>query len=138
MGRFISCRIINNLTIIVIFMMPNMDPRTMRNLMAKMGIKSSEIAAERVVIETKESSITIENPQVTRIEAQGSVSFQISGDVTEAAKSQADPKDSAPEITDEDITLISEKTGITDKELIRAKLTEENGDIAQTILDLTE
>lgn len=117
-------------------MMPNMDPRTMRNLMAKMGIKSSEISAERVIIETNSANIVIANPQVTKIEAQGSVSFQISGDVSEAPKELA--KEEAPTITDDDINMVSEKTGITDKELIRSKLMEENGDIAQTILDLTE
>ena len=112
-------------------MMPNMDPRTMKNLMAKMGIKSSEIDATRVIIEGKDTNIIIENPQVTKIEAQGSVSFQISGDINEAEKI------AEVNVTDEDIDMVSEKTGITDKELIRNKLIEENGDIAQTILDLT-
>jgi nascent polypeptide-associated complex subunit alpha len=112
-------------------MMPNMDPRTMKNLMAKMGIKSSEISAERVVIETNDLNIIIENPQVTRIEAQGAVSFQIMGDVSEA------PKASQVNITDEDIDLVAEKTGITDKALIKEKLLLENGDIAKAILDLS-
>jgi nascent polypeptide-associated complex subunit alpha len=112
-------------------MMPNMDPRTMKNLMAKMGIKSSEISAERVVIETADVNIIIENPQVTRIEAQGSVSFQILGDISEA------PKLSQVNITDDDIDLVAEKTGITDKALIKEKLLLENGDIAKAILDLS-
>lgn len=112
-------------------MMPNMDPRTMRNLMAKMGIKSSEISAVRVIIETSDKNIVIESPQVTKIEAQGTVSFQIMGEVSETAK-QAEIN-----ITDEDITMVAEKTGISDKELIRQKLMEENGDIAKAILDLT-
>lgn len=113
-------------------MMPNMDPRTMRNLMAKMGIKSSEISAARVVIETGDKNIVIENPQVTRIEAQGVVSFQINGDISEEAKV------SQISVTDEDIDMVAEKTGITDRELIKDKLTEENGDIAKAILDLTD
>ena len=113
-------------------MMPNMDPRTMRNLMAKMGIKSSEIDAQRVVIESGDVNIVIENPQVTRIEAQGAVSFQVSGDVTETAK------DVKVEITEEDISMVSEKTGISDRELIRSKLEEDGGDIAKAIIDLTE
>lgn len=113
-------------------MMPNMDPRTMKNLMAKMGIKSSEIDANRVIIETAGSSIVIENPQVTKIEAQGTVSFQISGDITEQEKVQE------INITEEDVDMVAEKTGITDKELIKNKLIEDNGDIAKAILDLTE
>ncbi len=113
-------------------MMPNMDPRAMRNLMAKMGIKSSEVDAVRVVIEGSEKNIVIENPQVTRIEAQGTVSFQISGDVSESEKV---PK---VNITDDDINLVAEKTGVTDLALIKEKLLEHDGDIAQTILALTE
>ncbi len=111
--------------------MPNIDPRTMKNLMAKMGIKSSEISAQRVVIETSDKNIIIENPQITKIEAQGTVSFQISGEIKESEKALQ------INITDEDIDLVAEKTGLTDKELIRNKLMEEKGDIAKTILDLT-
>lgn len=114
------------------FMMPGMDPRAMKNLMAKMGIKSSEISAERVVIETSDRNIIIENPQVTKIEAQGTVNFQISGDISESAKI------SEVNITQEDIDMVAEKTGITDTELIKNKLIEDNGDIAKAILDLTE
>ncbi|MGD0728710.1 MAG: nascent polypeptide-associated complex protein [Candidatus Micrarchaeaceae archaeon] len=113
-------------------MMPNMDPRTMRNLMAKMGIKSSEIPAERVVIETSEVNIIIDNPQITKIEAQGTISFQISGDIKEVQKN------TAPTITDEDVSLVAERTGIEDKEHIKEALEKNNGDIAQTIIDLTE
>ena len=113
------------------FMMPNMDPRAMRNLMAKMGIKSTEIDAERVIIESGDKRIIIQNPQVTKIEAQGTVSFQISGDISEIEKVQP------ANVTDEDVDLVAEKTGITDKDLVRSKLVEENGDIAKAILDLT-
>lgn len=113
-------------------MMPNMDPRTMRNLMAKMGIKSSELSAIRVIIEGSDSDIVISNPQVTKIEAQGTVSFQISGDITET------PKIMQANITEEDINLVSERTGISNRDIIRKKLEEENGDIAKAILDLTD
>jgi nascent polypeptide-associated complex subunit alpha len=112
-------------------MMPNMDPRTMKNLMAKMGIKSSELEAIRVTIETSDKNIIIESPQITKIEAQGSVSFQISGDISESEK------DAQINVTDEDVDLVAEKTNITDKELIRQKLIEDKGDIAKAILDLT-
>jgi nascent polypeptide-associated complex subunit alpha len=112
-------------------MMPNMDPRAMKNLMAKMGIKSSEIDAQRVIIETADQNIIIENPQVNKIEAQGTVSFQISGDITESAKEKK------IEVTQGDIDLVAEKTGISDNELIRNALLENNGDIAQAIIALT-
>ena len=100
-------------------MMPNIDPRTMKNMMSKMGIKSEEIDASRVVIETPEKDIIIEDPQVTRIEMQGTTSFQISGNVTEVEKS-AEVK-----VTDSDIDFVSERTGINDREKIRRALEKE-------------
>ncbi|MGD0510489.1 MAG: hypothetical protein ABSA33_01480 [Candidatus Micrarchaeaceae archaeon] len=41
-------------------------------------------------------------------------------------------------VTDEDVDIVAEKTGITDRDLIKSKLIEDNGDIAKAILDLTE
>jgi nascent polypeptide-associated complex subunit alpha len=111
-------------------MMPNLDPRAMKNLMAKMGIKSTEIPASKVVIESEGKSIVITNPQVTKIEAQGETSFQISGQVKE--------QDAAVEleITEDDINTVSVATGIEDKEKITEALKMENGDIARAILRL--
>lgn len=112
-------------------MMPNMDPRTMKNLMARMGIKSSEVSAKRVIIESDGKNIIIDNPQVTRIEAQGAISFQVVGEVSESTAVEP------PSITEEDIDMVAEKTGVSDRDLIRNKLVEENGDIAKVILDLS-
>ena len=113
--------------------MPNIDPRTMKSMMSKMGIKSEEIEASRVVIETPEKNIVIENPQVTMIEMQGTTSFQIGGSVTEVGKAAAEVK-----ITDSDIDFVAERTGITDRELIKETLEKEGGDIAKAILSLTD
>jgi nascent polypeptide-associated complex subunit alpha len=111
-------------------MMPNIDPRQMKAMMAKMGIKSTEIPASRVIIESDGKSIIISSPEVTKIEAQGSVSFQISGEVSEQeAKVEV-------EITADDIDMVSQSTGITDKEKIEQALKEEDGDIARTIVRL--
>lgn len=111
-------------------MMPNMDARAMKSLMDKMGIKSSEVPASRVVIESDGKNIVIANPQVTMIEAQGVTSFQISGDVTEQKAHVA------VEITQDDIDMVAASTGIDDKEKIAEALNEENGDIARAILRL--
>jgi nascent polypeptide-associated complex subunit alpha len=114
-------------------MMPNMDPRTMKNLMAKMGIKSSEISASRVVIESDGKNIVITNPQVTKIEAQGVTSFQVVGQISEEEAAGA-----IAEITEEDVSTVSEQTGITDKDKIKKALLEEKGDIAAAIIRLKE
>ena len=112
-------------------MMPNLDPRAMKNMMSKMGIKSEEIDADRVVIETQEKSIVIESPQVTKIEMQGVTSFQISGSISEVAKGIE------VKVTDSDIDFVVEKTGLEDRELVKETLEKDQGDIAKAILDLT-
>jgi nascent polypeptide-associated complex subunit alpha len=111
-------------------MMPNIDPRAMRNIMSKMGIKSSELLARRVVIEGVGKDIIIEDPQVTVIEAQGVMSFQISGKIREIG--HAAP---ASEISDDDVKLVAEKSG-KDEASARKALEESEGDIAAAILRL--
>ncbi|HVC58492.1 MAG TPA: nascent polypeptide-associated complex protein [Candidatus Acidoferrales bacterium] len=111
-------------------MMPNIDARTMKNMMAKMGISSTEINATRVVIELPDREILVESPQVTRIEAQGSVSFQISGTITEMERNVK------LDVTEDDVKLVSESTGITDETVVRKALEDAQGNIAKAILEL--
>ena len=111
-------------------MLPNMDPRTMKTMLAKMGIKTEEIDAIRVVIESSDKTIVIENPQITKISAQGAISFQVAGNVTEEAKKIK------MEITDDDVKLVMENTGIKDEQRVRDALENSNGDIAAAILEL--
>lgn len=110
-------------------MMPNIDPKQLKNMMDRMGIKSSDIDAERVVIEGKEKNIIIEEPQVTMIEAQGSRTFQISGRISEVEKGEV-------EINDDDVSMVMEQAGISDKESARKALEESNGNIAEAIMKL--
>jgi nascent polypeptide-associated complex subunit alpha len=112
------------------FMIPNIDPRTMKNLMAKMGMKTAEIDASLVTIETQDGKILISNPQVTKIEMQGVTSFQITGEISEVQK------ETNVEITEDDIKMVAEKTGISDIEKIRKALEDSNGDIAKAIISL--
>ncbi len=112
-------------------MMPNIDPRTMKSMMAKMGIKSSDVNAIRVVIECGDMDIIVEQPQVTRMEVQGTTSFQIVGNVSERAKAVS------IEASEDDIKMVMEKTGITDREKVEKAIKEANGDIAEAIVSLT-
>jgi nascent polypeptide-associated complex subunit alpha len=103
-----------------------MDPKKMQAVMRQMGIKSEEIAATKVVIETEPGrSIVIENPQVTQITMQGQKSFQIAGDVRTEERASGD-----------DIKLVMEKTGCSE-EAAQAALEKSAGDIAQAILSLS-
>ncbi|MCL5423531.1 MAG: nascent polypeptide-associated complex protein [Candidatus Marsarchaeota archaeon] len=113
-------------------MMPNMDPRALKSMMARMGIKSTDIKADRVIIESGLSNIVIENPNITKIEAQGTISFQISGDISEEKKSIE------AQISNEDIEMVMQKTGVKDRERVELALEESGGDIAEAIIKLTE
>ncbi len=112
-------------------MIPNIDPRQLKKVMDRMGIKSESIEASRVVIETRDKDIVIENPEVVSINAQGNTSFQISGEVTEVDKAKV-------EIDDEDVKLVMEKSGTADSAAAREALEESNGNIAEAILKLKE
>ncbi|MCL4383572.1 MAG: nascent polypeptide-associated complex protein [Candidatus Marsarchaeota archaeon] len=113
-------------------MMPNIDPKMMKSMMDRMGIKSSEISANRVIIECNDRDIIIENPEVMRIDMKGAISFQISGNESEKDKSVK------LDFNEDDIKLIMEKTGINDKEKIIEELNKTNGDVALAIINLTE
>lgn len=107
-------------------MFGNFNPKQIDGLMKKMGISQTEIKAKRVIIECSDKNIFIENPSVVKIKVQGQESFQISGDVSEEEIS----------FSEEDIKLIMEKTGKSKEEVIKC-LEKNNGDIAQTIIDLS-
>ncbi|QRF74446.1 Nascent polypeptide-associated complex protein [Candidatus Micrarchaeum sp.] len=110
-------------------MMPNIDPRTLKSMMAKMGIKSSELNADKVVISCADKDIVITDPQVTMIEAQGTKSFQIAGTITENEKSVS------IEISEDDVKMVMESSGASEDDARKA-LEDSNGDIAKAILEL--
>ncbi|MDE1873745.1 MAG: nascent polypeptide-associated complex protein [Candidatus Micrarchaeota archaeon] len=110
-------------------MFPNLDPKKLKGMLDKLGIKSTEIASTQVVIHCNDKDIVVEAPQVTLIEGQGMSSFQISGSVHEIDRSKV-------EISDDDIKLVREQTGVEDTALIRKTLEANHGNIADAILVL--
>ncbi|MGC8479027.1 MAG: nascent polypeptide-associated complex protein [Candidatus Micrarchaeia archaeon] len=120
-------------------MMPNIDPRRLKSMMEQMGIKSSEVEASKVVIYCSDKNIVISSPQVTKIEMQGNVQFQVEGDIEEKSTHEGEERDSAeaePEISEEDVKLVQEKTGKSEEEA-REALENSGGDIAKAILSLS-
>ena len=101
------------------------DPKKMQAVMKQLGMSQEEIEASRVVIETENGKIIIEEPSVSKISVQGQETFQISGKVKEEIS-----------ISKEDIETISEKPGVS-KEKAREMLEETNGDLAEAILKLS-
>jgi nascent polypeptide-associated complex subunit alpha len=107
-------------------MMPGMDPRQMQQLMKQMGIKSEELSAKSVIIETEDAKLIIDNPQVTKISMQGSTSFQIAGEVRKEES-----------ISEDDVKMVAEQAEVSE-EKAKDALTEANGDIAEAIMKLKE
>jgi nascent polypeptide-associated complex subunit alpha len=106
--------------------MLNIDPKKMQAMMKQLGMKSENIDASRVIIECEDKNIVIETPSVTKVVMHGQEQFQIAGDVREEEKG----------ISEEDIKIIQDKTN-ADREKILKTLKDNNGDIAQTIIDLS-
>ena len=107
-------------------MFPNIDPKKMQAVMKQMGINQTEISASRVIIEKDDGEkIIISNPSITKIKMQGQESFQISGDISESEE----------KFSDDDVKVVIEKTGCSEKEAKKAL--EKTGDLAEAILELS-
>jgi nascent polypeptide-associated complex subunit alpha len=111
-------------------MMPGgMNPKNMRKMMKRMGIKTDEIDAEQVVIRCVDREIIIDEPSVVKTVIQGQEMFQIQGKVREAqAEAEAD-------ISQEDVELVMSQASVSEAKAIAA-LEKAKGDIAQAIVDL--
>lgn len=106
----------------------NLDPKKMQAMMKQMGINQVDIPSSKVTIEKEDGGkIVINEPSVVKIKVQGQESFQITGSISEES--------SAPEISEDDIKTVMEKTGSS-----RAKAKtalEETGDLADAIMQLS-
>ncbi len=112
-------------------MFPKINPKQMEAMMKRMGIKQVTIPANEVVIRCNDRIIKIIEPSVTKINMIGEETFQISGRIEESEL------DSTPEISEDDINTIVEQTGVK-PELAREALIRNKGDLAKTILELSD
>lgn len=111
-------------------MFGGLDPKKMQGLMKQMGIKTEVIDATRVVIEKNDGGkIVLSNPSVQKMIMQGQESWQITGDAQEESAKE--------EIKEEDVKMVADKTGKSEKEA-RVALEEAEGDIAEAIVKLSE
>lgn len=105
--------------------MLNLNPKKMQEAMKQMGISQENIAASKVIIETKDDKkIIINNPVISKIKVQGQESFQISGEIHEEIL-----------ISEQDIKTVMEKTGHNKEE--SKKALEKTQDLAEAILELS-
>ena len=106
-----------------------LNQRRMQEAMKRLGIQQQEVDAVKVIIEGKDKNIIISNPQVVKVNLMGQDTFQITGNVEKVEK------EFVP--SDEDVSLIMEKTGKPKEEVIMV-LKKNEGDIASTILELSK
>ncbi|MFO7990972.1 MAG: nascent polypeptide-associated complex protein [Thermoplasmata archaeon] len=111
-------------------MMPSGNSRQMKRMMKKMGMKSEELDAKKVIIETEDKRLVFEDAQVINMKVQGQNMYQIIGD----------PREEAPEgkvlIPDEDIKMVAERAGVSEEEAKKA-LEDSNGEPAEAIINLS-
>ena len=107
----------------------NINPKQMQAMMKQMGIKQEEIDASKVTIEKNDGGkIIINDPSIQKINMQGNVSFQISGDISE---------ETAELFSQDDVKTVMEKTGVSKDDAIKA-LENSSGDLAEAIMELSE
>jgi len=102
------------------------SPKQLEKMAKQMGMQMQPIEAEKVIIVTKEKKIVIDNPQVSKVNAMGQETYQVSGgEISEEAKEN---------FSDDDVRMIMEQTGALEEEACAAL--EETQDIAEAILKL--
>jgi nascent polypeptide-associated complex subunit alpha len=105
-----------------------MNPAQMKAMMRQFGIKSEDLNATKVTIQTAEGkTIVFDSPSVTVVDMKGQKTYTITGEASEEKAGSG--------VSEEDIQLVSEQAHVS-KEKAKEALEEENGDIAQAIVRL--
>lgn len=104
------------------------NPRQMEKMMKQMGMQTSEIDAEEVIIKKSDGSqIVVTSPEVSKVNVMGRESFQISGHIEERSAEDEG-------FSDDDVAMVAEQTGVSKEDALKAL--EEFGDIAEAIMHL--
>ncbi len=123
--------------------------RQMRRRMQQQGIDMEQINATRVIIESHENTLVIDQPEVVLMKQMGQEIYQVIGEAEEysAGEVQIGEKEEGEEgdviedsgaklvITENDIMLVAAQANV-DKEEANAALIDSEGDIAKAILFL--
>jgi nascent polypeptide-associated complex subunit alpha len=118
-----------------------MNPRKMQQMMKQMGIDVTEIDAEEVIIRTADEEMVFSDAQVTRMDAQGTETYQVVGEPETRPRGGGDADDESSGSTDdsadsgvpeEDVELVATRAGVSADEA-REALAAEDGDLAAAI-----
>lgn len=115
-----------------------MNPKKLNAMMRQMGIEMEDIDdVEEVVIRTPDAEYVFREATVSKMTAQGQVTWQVMGDVQKLPRAAA-PRPAAPEgptFTEDDVALVAEQAKVP-KEQARKALLAANGETAEAILKL--
>jgi len=123
--------------------------RQMRRRMQQQGIEMDQINATRVIIESQEKTLVIDQPEVVLMKQMGQEIYQVIGEAEEYAVGEfrigekeegeaaevVEESEAKPIITENDIMLVAAQAKV-DKEEANAALIDSEGDIAKAILFL--
>jgi nascent polypeptide-associated complex subunit alpha len=105
-----------------------MNPKHMKAMMKRHGINIEEMDdVKEVIIKTSTKSLIFRDAQVTCMDVQGQRTYQIVGTPEELSSETGIPK--------EDILLVAEQAGVSEKEAKKA-LEECSGEPAEAIIKL--
>ncbi|MDD3976537.1 nascent polypeptide-associated complex protein [Methanomicrobium antiquum] len=111
-------------------MIPGVNPKQMKQMMKKLGMKMEEVEdVERVVVYTKNGNYVFEDAEFIITTMQGTTTYQVQGTPV------FEPAD--VEIPEDDVKMVAEQASVSEDEALLA-LKETNGDIAEAILKLSE
>ena len=123
--------------------------RQMRRRMQQQGVDMEQIDATRVIIESQDKTLVIDQPEVILMKQMGQEMYQIIGDAEEYSSGEfiiedreetesvgpTEEKISKPVITENDIMLVAAQAKVS-KEEANAALIDSDGDIAKAIIYL--
>ncbi|MCR4284961.1 MAG: nascent polypeptide-associated complex protein [archaeon] len=109
-------------------MFGGINPKKMQGMMKKMGISQTPLNVNKVIFETNDGNLVIEDPQVIKIMMQGQETYQVTGEAVE---------ESQDTFSDEDVLMVAKQTGKSQEEA-RTALEGSEGDIAEAIMELKE
>ena len=105
-----------------------MNPSQMKAMMRQLGIKSEELDASKVIIETRDGKkLVFDSPQVTAVDMKGQKTYTITGEPMEEKGEEV--------LSQDDIDMVAAQANVSEDEA-RAALEETNGDIAEAISKL--
>ena len=111
-----------------------MNPRQMKQMMSRMGIKTDDIPAKVVIISCADKDIVIEGAEVMKMTMQGQVIYNITGG-TVREQTASEEKEPILEISEDDVKMVAEQANVSE-DAARKALVESKGDLAEAIMRL--